>query len=248
MFGLATRQRAPLHFTVLGEPPLKMLRYQQQYEFFDHAAVHRSVHFINLSDEALTGDFDNVLRRIVAEVETHAPGFVFVDSFRSMSHCGVFDRPHNELQLFVLQLGTLMTSWQATTFLLGGYSRETEANPVITIADGMIHLQQSVERNAMVRKLEIAKMRGQSTLPGLHTSRISDEGIRVFAPAVFASTDSAQPPQPGRALMGVPELDRMLGGGVPRGHPRLLSGLRVRARASLPRRSSPRAHDARKRA
>ena len=35
MFSLATLERRALFFTVLGEPPLKMLRYQQQFEFFD---------------------------------------------------------------------------------------------------------------------------------------------------------------------------------------------------------------------
>jgi circadian clock protein KaiC len=32
MFALATRERPALYFTVLGEPPLKMLRYQQQFD------------------------------------------------------------------------------------------------------------------------------------------------------------------------------------------------------------------------
>ena len=81
------------------------------------------------------------------------------------------------------QLGMLMTSWQATTFLVGEYFNETDANPVFTVADGLIWLRQSVQRNSMVRKLEILKMRGQPTLPGLHTFRIDDTGIRVFAPA-----------------------------------------------------------------
>ena len=35
MFALAGPQRRALFFTVLGEPPMKMLRYQQQYSFFD---------------------------------------------------------------------------------------------------------------------------------------------------------------------------------------------------------------------
>src|SRR4026208_455643 len=37
MFALASADRPALFFTVLGEPPLKMLRYQQQFEFFDLA-------------------------------------------------------------------------------------------------------------------------------------------------------------------------------------------------------------------
>jgi circadian clock protein KaiC len=35
MFALATPERPAIYFTVLGEPPLKMLRYQQQFDFFD---------------------------------------------------------------------------------------------------------------------------------------------------------------------------------------------------------------------
>ena len=76
-----------------------------------------------------------------------------------------------------------MTSWQATTFLLGEYFNETDANPVFTVADGLIWVRQSVQRNSMVRKMEILKMRGQPTLPGLHTYRIGADGINVFAPA-----------------------------------------------------------------
>ena len=35
MFALATPDNRALFFTVLGEPALKMLRYQQQFPFFD---------------------------------------------------------------------------------------------------------------------------------------------------------------------------------------------------------------------
>src|SRR6187397_21558 len=39
MFANASPERPAVYFTVLGEPPLKMLRYQQQFEFFDAAAL-----------------------------------------------------------------------------------------------------------------------------------------------------------------------------------------------------------------
>ena len=84
MFALATPERPAIYFTVLGEPSLKMLRYQQQFDYFDHAEINRSIRFINLSDDALGGDLEKVLRRIVAEVEAHRPALVFADSFRSM--------------------------------------------------------------------------------------------------------------------------------------------------------------------
>ena len=228
MFALATPERPALYFTVLGEPPLKMLRYQQQFDFFDSESVNHSVRFINLSDDAAAGDLDKVLRRIVAEVEAHSPALVFVDSFRSMvlASATADDAPRN-LQQFVQQLGLLMTSWQATTFLLGEYFNENDANPVFTISDGLIWLHQSVQRNSMVRKMQIMKMRGQATLPGLHTFRINSTGIEVFAPAGIAArsgADETDVPSGSRLMTGVPRLDEMLGGGLPRGYSLLVAG------------------------
>jgi circadian clock protein KaiC len=226
MFALATPERPALFVTVLGEPTLKMLRYQQQFDYFDNAAINRSVRFVNLSEEAMEGDLDQVLRRIVAEVKVHGPAYLFVDSFRSVARAATAaGNPDNLLQQFVQQLGMLMTSWQATTFLIGEYFHEPDSNPVFTVADGLIWLQQSVQRNSMVRKMEIKKMRGQAGLAGLHTFRISKAGIRVFAPARLAlGKDAAASPLSSRALMGVPQLDAMMGGGLPRGYSLLVAG------------------------
>ena len=239
MFALATPERPALYFTVLGEPPLKMLRYQQQFDFFDTEAVTRSIRFINLSEEAMAGDLDRVLRRIVEEVTTHGPSLVFVDSFRSVVLASVAQQttpnPHTNLQSFVQQLGMLMTSWQATTFLIGEYFVETDANPVFTVADGLIWMRQSVMRNSVVRKMEVVKMRGQPTLPGLHTFRIGHGGVSIFAPMTALPFQEATPaaeaiatpiasPSSSRVLMGVPHLDDMMGGGLPRGYSLLVAG------------------------
>lgn len=227
MFALATPKRPALYLTVLGEPPLKMLRYQQQFGFFNTGELNQSVRFVNLSDEALTGDLDAVLRRIVAEVKEHSPGLVFIDSFRSVVLSGKSPSDsHGALQHFMQQLAVLMTSWQATTFLIGEYFTETDVNPVFTVADGLIWLRQSVHRNSMVRKIEIMKMRGQLTLPGLHSFRIGPAGIQVFAPAyTIASEDTGnQVPLGPRLSMGVPLLDDMLGGGLPQGFSMLVAG------------------------
>jgi len=227
MFALATPERPALYFTVLGEPPLKMFRYQQQFDFFDTEKINQAVHFINLAEETATGDLTKVLARVVAEVEAHGPSLVFVDSFRSVILAGEGDRnPFISLQQFVQQLGMLMTSWQATTFLLGEYFSEDDPSPVFTVADGLIWLRQSVQGNSMVRKMEIMKMRGQPSLPGLHTFRIGDGGIQVFAPPALAPLTDWQPAlEPDqRAKMGVPKLDVMMGGGLPRGYSLLVAG------------------------
>lgn len=227
MFALATPERPALYFTVLGEPPIKMLRYQQQFDFFDMERLDRSIRFVNLSDEAASGDLDKVLARIANEVETHAPGLVFVDSFRSVvSNPRPDGSPSLGLQHFIQNLGVLMTCWQATTFLIGEYFSLSDPNPVLTVADGLIWMNQSVQGNSMVRKMEVMKMRGQAPLPGLHTFRISPAGIHVFAPLpLVLSSEAGNATSPGTRLqMGIPGLDDMMGGGLPQGYSLLVAG------------------------
>jgi len=83
-----------------------------------------------------------------------------------------------------------------------------------------------VQRNSMVRKMEVMKMRGQPSLPGLHTFRIDDSGLRVFPPPPAFGRDApiAQGNHLIRLSLGVPELDEMMGGGLPRGYSLLVAG------------------------
>ena len=85
-FANATKERPGLFFTVLGEPTVKMLRYQQQFDFFDVSKVPSAIRFVNLGAEA--SDLNAVLARIVWETTEHRPAFVAVDSFRTIGEHG----------------------------------------------------------------------------------------------------------------------------------------------------------------
>ncbi len=227
MFSLASPERRALFFTVLGEPPLKMLRYQQQFPFFDVSKINQSIKFVNLAADLLDGDFDRVLARILDEVREFSPSLVFVDSFRSVVQSAQgMDRGAAGLQQFVQQLGMQMTSWLATTFLIGEYlAPEAESSPVFTVADGIIWMSQLVHRDALVRKIQVVKMRGQAQSLGVHTFRISDSGVDIFPRAMLSAPMSeVMIDAEERLSMGVPELDAMMGGGVPAGYSLLLVG------------------------
>src|SRR5450755_1727507 len=143
VFANATPERPALYFTVLGEPALKMLRYQQQYTFFDVSGLNTAIRFINLSQVLVDRGLEGILEAIAKEIEAVNPGIVVVDSFRT-----VMRRAHGsemEMQVFVQQLGLLLTSWEATTFLIGEYAEsEQPDNPVFTVADGLFWLYQVV--------------------------------------------------------------------------------------------------------
>src|SRR5450432_1952279 len=68
VFANATDQKPALFFTVLGEPALKMLRYQQQYTFFDQSKLEKSIRFINLADVVMNQDLNAVYDEIVKQV------------------------------------------------------------------------------------------------------------------------------------------------------------------------------------
>ena len=230
MFALATKERPALFFTILGEPTLKMLRYQQQYDFFDVSKVGECIHFVNLAEEAMTGDFDKVFQRIVNEVALRLPSFVVVDSFRSVVQPGA-STLGADLQFFIQRLGMQLATWQTTSFLIGEYlTLDTEANPIFTVADGILWMTQNISSNTMVRKIEVVKMRGHATTPGLHTFKISADGIRIFPRVIPLPTG---PDEGGKEIsavstrrlsMGIPRLDEMMGGGLPPGYSLLVSG------------------------
>lgn len=229
MFALATPERPALYFTLIGEPPLKMLRYQQQMDFFDLGKVGESIRFVDLSDLALEQDLGAVLEAIVRQVEEASPGLVFVDSFQTIVRVSGAADQRTSLQRFVQRLAVHLTSWQATTFLIGEYlGDELHGNPVFTVADGIIQLTQNSSRNSSVRKLQVLKSRGQAPMPGLHTFRITAAGLQVFpritSPAESARGDDGARANGARLASGVAGLDALLGGGIPAGDALLVTG------------------------
>jgi circadian clock protein KaiC len=225
MFANATPERPALYFTVLGEPAIKMLRYQQQFTFFDPARMDGAIRFINLSQIVLDQDLGAVLDAIIKEVEESGAGIVVVDSFRTVVRKSQNHTNEAELQGFVQRLALHLTSWQATTFLIGEYVEgELRDNPVFTVADGLFWLYQSIERNSIVRKLQVMKVRGQESVPGLHTFRITASGLHTF-PRTFGLVGEAGQVKGRRRLStGIAELDTLMGGGIPEGDSLLLAG------------------------
>jgi circadian clock protein KaiC len=225
MFANATPKSPALYFTVLGEPALKMLRYQQQFSFFDESKVGKTIRYIDLSNIVTEGDLNIVLAEIVKHVTEIQPGIVAVDSFRTVIHEAKSSSSAVEMQVFIQRLAQCLTSWQATTFWIGEYNEpETNGNPIFTIADGVFLLSQKVERNSVVRKFRILKARGQHSTPGLHAFRIDDYGLQVFSRTLGFNDKPLAPKRSRRLSMGIPALDRMMGGGVITGDSLLIAG------------------------
>jgi circadian clock protein KaiC len=225
LFANATTEHPALYFTVLGEPTVKMIRYQQQFTFFDPAKIPSAIRFVNLSAEVVNGDADAVLARIESEVATREPAFVVVDSFRSIgAHLKTGDAD-GELVLggFLQRLAQHLTSWEATSFLVSEYSEGDRGQPVFSIADSILWLSEDVDRSSAVRMLRAVKVRGRSHMSGLHPFRITQRGLEVFPRIPEQQRDRVTRSEK-RLHSGVPGLDEMMGGGIPEGDVVMLTG------------------------
>ncbi len=225
VFANGSVERPALYFTMLGEPLIKVLRYQQQFAFFDMAAIGGAVRFVNLADMAEDRGLDSVLTAIIEQATAANAGFVVLDSFRILARQYASRSTQAEVQLFLYRFGQLVASLGCTALLVGEYNQdEMRDDPIFSMVDGIIWLSQVTDRNSVVRKLQVAKLRGQATVPGVHTMRITGEGLQTFARTLGAELVATEYPGRHRLGFGVDELDRMLGGGINLGDSLLIAG------------------------
>ena len=149
-----------------------------------------------------------------------------VDSFRTVIRRAQTETAVADLQGFVQKLALHLTSWQATTFLIGEYDEgEMRDNPVFTVADGLFWLSQQIERNSIVRKLQIRKSRGQASVPGL--AHLSHHRRRLAGFSAHFRPDRKRRKSQRRASSfdgNCKTLDEMMGGGIPEGDSVLVGG------------------------
>ena len=92
------------------------------------------------------------------------------------------------------------------------------------MVDGIFWLSQVSERNSVVRKLQVIKLRGQASVPGLHTMRIGAHGVEAFSRTLGLVATKTKPSNRKQMSTGIAELDKMLGGGIIEGDSVLVTG------------------------
>ena len=78
------------------------------------------------------------------------------------------------------RLALHLTTWEITSFLIGEYPEHELRDPVFTVADGILWLSQEVNRNSVVRRLQVVKARGMAA--DARTAHHADDraGVQVF--------------------------------------------------------------------
>jgi circadian clock protein KaiC len=221
LFECARRGERCHYFSTLSEPAVKLLQHLQRFAFYDAGLVGSQFHFSDLGSTLRSEGAAAAIQQVIEHVEAHQPTLIAIDSFKAL-----YDLTSDlgAVRTLVYDLAATLASWSATSFLIGEFVREDVPHrPEFGIADGILLLTQEQEELTAVRHLEILKVRGQSYVSGRHAYEITARGLG-FYPRLAAESQQVQAPLSGRASIGVPSLDELLHGGLPRGSSTLIYG------------------------
>jgi circadian clock protein KaiC len=210
-FANAQAGRTCLYLTTLSEPPLKMLRFLQDFAFFQPDLFDAKVLYGDLGRALRTDGPPGLLAQMDRMVRERRPALVVIDSFKCVRD---FIRDPVAFREFTIDVVVQLTTWEATALLVGEYTLEdVREGAEFAIADGIIYLYGLEEAEKQERFLRVLKMRGTSFLDGEHFFQIDAAGITLYprlAPSVVG--EAALPV--GRVGSTIAGLREMLGGGL----------------------------------
>jgi circadian clock protein KaiC len=223
LFHHARQGKKCLYFSTLSEPALKTIRYVQAFSFFDASLIKDRLVFIDLGSALRNGGPEKALQPLIDRVESEGADLVAIDSFKAI---------HDLLpgsggsRMFVYDLAVGMAAWGATTLLVGEYTAEEIGTaPEFAIADGIVQLTNERQDLTAARQFEILKLRGADYITGRHFFEIGAGGL-MFYPRVRGPASADDPPVDlaDRVTTGIPGLDALLVGGLPRASTTIVEG------------------------
>lgn len=214
-----------IYFSTLSEPHDKLVEHVSQMDFFDETFFVDDIRLLSLTsvmDEGL----QKVADLIVDTVRHENAGFICIDGFRALE--GIASNP-DAIRRFLYRLSAQLNLLGVTTIIsLERSLHETGSEGDLTIADGIIGLHNNIEGARVYSRMEVRKVRGLKQVRGLHTYEISKNGWSIYPR--FESLAPQLLNYPGAGLtdtrmgFGLPSLEEMLGGGLPKGSTTLLAG------------------------
>jgi circadian clock protein KaiC len=222
VFHNAGGKRPILYLTTFSEPVAKVIRYLQQFAFFDQSKVGTEVIYEDLGQELSDKGVAALVPRIRRAIEKIAPKIIVIDSFKVVHDLGA---QVAEVRRALYEMTGLLSAYETTVFLVGEYTEEHGRQlPEFAIADGIVQLFRKELSTRDERFLRVLKLRGTGYIEGQHGFRIVSDGVRVYPRLVSPEIPKGYKLSTERLSTGVGGLDDLLGGGVLRGSTSLIAG------------------------
>jgi circadian clock protein KaiC len=165
-------------------------------------------------------ELGDLSRNVFEAVEQSKPVRAVFDSVSDMR---LLARDSLRYRRQILGLKQFFTGRGCTLLLLNEDAAADRDPHVQSLCHGVIHLEQTAQDFGLVRRrLQVSKLRGVPYVGGFHDFKIETGGIRVFPRLENAAQQRALSKQTLKS--GLPEVDALLGNGVPMGTTTLILG------------------------
>lgn len=223
LFANANDAKRPVLFlTTLSEPLEKVIRYGQQYRYFDADKIGTTVLYDSIAADLVTSGVSTLVPKLKEAIKAHSPRLIVIDSFKVIHDLA---KSPEEVRLMLHEAAGLLTAYNVTVLLVGEYRHDDIARyPEFAVADGIIELARNALGSRDERYLRVFKLRGSSYREGSHAFEISSDGLQVYPRLVSPVEAASYQRSSKRASSGVPGLDAMFAGGVWQGSATLVAG------------------------
>ncbi|KAF2991027.1 Circadian clock protein kinase KaiC [Methylocystis sp. MJC1] len=165
-------------------------------------------------------EIGETLQHLFSEVERLKPTLLVLDTISSLRIVAPTPAFHRRQ---LKRIRDFMAARACTTVMLDEASMTEKDLRSQTLSDGLIELQQvDFHYGADRRRLRVRKLRGCRYLSGAHDFTIMTGGLEVYPRLVAQSYADA--PCSEALESGIPEIDTLTGGGIPRGSSTLVVG------------------------
>ena len=221
-FHNARPDRPAVYFSTLSEPLEKIIRFGQDLDFFDAAAVGKSVFYEDLGQVAGRDGLAGVGDHVAAVLKQRRPGLIVIDSFKALHVLADGDAGFRQ---FLHQLAGRLSAFPAAALWVGEYeSGEAATSPEFAVADAIVELAAVPLGQREHRFLHIRKLRGSGFLAGQHGYRLTTQGLRLFPRLADIPAVGGYQLGDKRITTGIAALDEMLGGGLWPGSATMIAG------------------------
>lgn len=221
-FGHVASGGRALYVTLLSETHARMLFQMREMSFFDPKAVGQSLLYVNGFSSIEAEGLDGLLKLVRRAVRDHRADLLVLDGMvtaGTLAHSGVdYKKFINELQTWVGVIG-------CTVLFLTSESADPASQPEHSMVDGIFELGSENFGLRRHRQLSVTKFRGSAFVEGAHSYQITSDGIVVYPRLEARAVQTVRDPDwRERLATGIPGLDPVFGGGLPRGSSTLVLG------------------------
>jgi circadian clock protein KaiC len=192
----------------------------RSFSFFDETRVGTAMELLSLKS-TLDSKEDDLNQVVFAAVRSKRRPLLLIDGYRGMHAMMGGQVAHRFLATLASQLPYFNARCVVTAEYTGLDAREY---PELTVADEIILLSRLSHGTGRYRMLEVLKLRGHAFREGPHGMAITGDGIELY-PRLATMLPEQQPLGTSkRYRLALPQLDSMLGGGLPAYSTTLISG------------------------